>query len=596
MTRLAALLLCSLVAVPSTVFGAPSQADAAYLFALGKILLDEGDYRQAGETLEQVVEQVPDDPYLRVEYASYLLDASDAEAAVAQLDLAGSLAPDDPLILKAIGHLHLQASRERSGSFDAAREAFETLREMAPGDLDVMSTLGRIYLSEKRYADAAEVFRQALTYWPQSRSVHGSLIDALLRLGGGSGVEAEGALEDLLKIAPGAIRARLTLADLRQRRGDEAGAIDVLRETPKRSSGESDLLRQLALALYGMELFPEALYWLDRSLAESETAEPDSQLLFLRALLLTAVERHGEARVALEELVASDPERRDALELLVRHLFSSSQYQDIADLLEPRLQGELDPATAELAMLYTEALRRLNRQEEALSWLPRVAQFDTMRDRALARQAEALLSLARDTEADQVLGELTESGDVEVLMLAAEACQREERYDRSVTYLERVVAVDDEPLQALFWLGAAYERTGRKVEAEGQFRRFLEVQPDSAPALNYLGYMWAENGENLDEAIEMVQRAVALDPDNGAYLDSLGWAYFQVGKYDEARVHLERAAELVGEDAVVLEHLGDLYSAVGERQQAAELYRRVLDLDAENARQVMTKLRRLDTP
>lgn len=595
-TRLAALALCALLAVPSAVSASPSGADAAYLFALSKILLDEGEFQQAGETLKQVVEQVPDDPYLRVEYAGFLLNASDTEAGVRQLEVAASLAPEDPLILKAIGNLHLQASRERAGSFDEARQAFERLRELAPGDLDVMSTLGRIYLSEERYADAVAVFRQALAYWPQSRTLHGSLIDALLRVGGGSSAEAETAIEEFLAVAPGSIRARLTLADLRQRRGDEASAAEVLTTTPPRASAESDLLRQLAVSLYGMEKFPEALYWLDKSLAEAEAEGPDSQLLFLRALLLTAVDRHAEARVVLEDLVESDPERRDALQLLVRHLFGASQYQDVADLLAPRLEGDMDAATAELALLYTEALRQLDRPEDALVWLPRIAQFEGLRVSALARQAEALLSLGRDTEADRVLAELTASGETEVLMLAAEACQREERFERSVSYLERVVAGEDEPLQALFWLGAAYERTGRKNEAESQFRRFLEVQPDSAPALNYLGYMWADDGENLDEAIELVERAVALDPDNGAYIDSLGWAYFKVGKYDEARVNLERAVELVGEDAVVLEHLGDLYEAVGDRQQAVELYRRALRLDAENARQVKTKLRRLDTP
>lgn len=602
-TRLAALApalaLGALTVVPSTVLADSSQAGPAYLFALSKILLDEGEYRQADKALREVIEQVPDDPYLRVEYASFLLDSSATEAAVEQVAVAGRLAPEDPLILKAIGHLHLQASRERDASFPEARTTYEKLRQLTPGDLEVMSTLGRIYLSEKRYVEAIAVFRQALTYWPQSRALHGSLIDALLRVGGGSGGEAETALEDLLAVAPDAIRARLTLADLRQRRGDADGAAAVLRETPRRSSGESELLRQLAVSLYGMEAFPEALYWLDRSLAQAGEESPDSpdgELVFLRALLLTAVDRHAEARSELEALLESDPERRDALELLARHLFTSSQYQGVADLLEPRLEGELDQPRAELAMLYTEALRRLDRQEEALAWLPRVAQFEGLRERALARQAEALLSLARDVEADAVLTELTLSGETEALMLAAEACQREERYDRSVPFLERVLAAEDEPLQALFWLGAAYERTGRKDEAEHQFRKFLEVQPDSAPALNYLGYMWADEGENLDEAIQLVERALELDPDNGAYIDSLGWAYFKVGNYDEARVLLERAVELVGEDPVVLEHLGDLYSAVGERRQAVEFYRRALDLDPENPQQVMTKLRRLDTP
>jgi tetratricopeptide (TPR) repeat protein len=90
---------------------------------------------------------------------------------------------------------------------------------------------------------------------------------------------------------------------------------------------------------------------------------------------------------------------------------------------------------------------------------------------------------------------------------------------------------------------------------------------------------------------------VALDPDNGAYIDSLGWAHYQLGEYDEARRYLERAAGLVPRDATVVEHLGDLYQALGEVERARDLYRRALDLaglDGENAEQLRRKLARLE--
>ena len=118
----------------------------------------------------------------------------------------------------------------------------------------------------------------------------------------------------------------------------------------------------------------------------------------------------------------------------------------------------------------------------------------------------------------------------------------------------------------------------------------LALDGDFAPALNYLGYMWAEQGENLDEALIMVQRAVSLEPNNGAYLDSLGWAYFRIGRYDSAREHLERAADLVGDDAVVFEHLGDLYLASGDPGQAEIAYRKALELGGENRSEVQRKL------
>jgi tetratricopeptide (TPR) repeat protein len=592
-TKLAVWLLACLIALSAPAVRAAGGADAPYLFALSKLLLDEGDYREAEDALRRAVAGAPDDPYLRVDFAGFLLDSGQTEAGIGQLEAAVALAPGDPEILKAIGNLHLRAAREHEASFAAARDVFERLRKMTPGDLDVQSTLGRIYLSEQRYAEAADVFRQGLSYWPQSRALHGSLIDALLRAGAKD--EAEASLVDFLRVAPDSIRARLTLADLRQSRGDREGSAAVLRDTPKQSEGEPELLGQLAVALYDRELFAEALYWLDRSLAESGDDDSAGQLLFLRAMLLTAVNRHEEARAVLTGMLESHPEREDALELLVRHLIAAGDWQGVAKLLEPRLVGDLDSAQSELALLYTEALRRLDRPQEALDWLARLAEDETLRPRALARRAEILLGLDRDAEADETLAALTAGGEAETLMLAAEACQREERYARSVPYLERLTAQQEPPLQAVFWLGAAYERTGQRSRAEDAFQRYLKAEPDSAPALNYLGYMWAEHGENLEEALQLVQRAVALDPDNGAYLDSLGWAYFQLGNYEEARAHLERAVELVGEDAVVLEHLGDLYSALGKTQQAVELYRRALAAAGDNADQVMTKLRQFES-
>jgi len=574
---------------------AQDPGEAPYDYALGKILLEEGEWTAAGESLLRAIEAVPDDPYLRVEYAGFLLNAGEVDAVTEQLDAARELGSSDIYVLKAIGQLQLQAARDDERYFAQARSAFEGLRESAPGDLEAMSTLGRIYLSERRFADAARVFEEALAYHPQARSLHGSLIDALLRAG--ETTQAERAIEGFLAVAPDSIRARMTLADLRQKRDDAAGAAEVLGATPHESVGDSAMYRDLAGALYDFGLYPEALFWLDRSLQVLEPGVVEEpQALFLRSLLLTSEGRDDEARADLERLVDIAPERLDALKFLVRHLFNIGEWQAAADRLEPRLDGDLDLPKAELAMLYARALRNLDRQEESLDWLARAAGKAELRDRALAQQAETLLGLERDEEADLVLAELVDRGGQEALLMAAEACQREERYARSVPLLEQVVAEDEGQLQALFWLGAAYERTGRPHEAESQFRRFLEQQPDSAPALNYLGYMWADNGTNLSEALEFVERAVALDPDNGAYVDSLGWAHYRLGNFEEAREHLERAAGLVGDDAVVLEHLADVYSELGQREEAVGLYRRALALGGENASSVEAKLQQLGSP
>src|SRR5690606_37184533 len=111
----------------------------------------------------------------------------------------------------------------------------------------------------------------------------------------------------------------------------------------------------------------------------------------------------------------------------------------------------------------------------------------------------------------------------------------------------------------MFALASAYEENRRYDRAERTFRELIAANDAHAPALNYLGYMLAERGRKLEEALSFIERALAIDENNPAYLDSLGWAYFRLGRFDEAREPLERAAKALPNVSVINDHLGDLY-------------------------------------
>ena len=143
-----------------------------------------------------------------------------------------------------------------------------------------------------------------------------------------------------------------------------------------------------------------------------------------------------------------------------------------------------------------------------------------------------------------------------------------------------------------FDLAACRERLGDIDGAEAAVRDVLGREPDNATALNFLGYLWADHNRRLAEAVDLIARALAQDPDNGAYIDSLGWAYYRLGRLPEARVELERAVRLTHGDAVVLEHLGDVYNNMHLNDLAREQYRMSLAGDPQNAR-VKAKLEAL---
>jgi tetratricopeptide (TPR) repeat protein len=145
----------------------------------------------------------------------------------------------------------------------------------------------------------------------------------------------------------------------------------------------------------------------------------------------------------------------------------------------------------------------------------------------------------------------------------------------------RKKAPDD--LHVLFSLAAIYEQTRQFDRAEKAFRDLIAADPSHAAGLNYLGYMLAERGRKLDEAITLINRALQLDEDNPSYLDSLGWAYFKQAKYTEAVSPLERAASASPESAVIQEHLGDVYVKLKRYRDAEGAFSRALNADPDDA-------------
>jgi tetratricopeptide (TPR) repeat protein len=134
-----------------------------------------------------------------------------------------------------------------------------------------------------------------------------------------------------------------------------------------------------------------------------------------------------------------------------------------------------------------------------------------------------------------------------------------------------------------FELGAVYDKQKKPVEAEAAFRQVLAADPEHAPALNYLGYMLAERGEKLDESVDLVKRALKMDPENGAYLDSLGWAYYKAGKFDLAIEPLQRAADQLQRNSVIQDHYGDVLLKLDRVEDAIAAWNRALSGDGESS-------------
>jgi tetratricopeptide (TPR) repeat protein len=191
---------------------------------------------------------------------------------------------------------------------------------------------------------------------------------------------------------------------------------------------------------------------------------------------------------------------------------------------------------------------------------------------ALLTHASVLADMGKvDEAAAEVKARLGDQNDFQTQLALAQLYEKGKRWaemGKALDEMEKLATSNEEKETVHFSRGAMYERMKKYDGAEAEFRKVLELHPDSASALNYLGYMLADRGVKLEEASQMIRKALDQEPDNGAYLDSMGWVYYQLGKLSEAEGMLVRAVERTGEDATVHEHLGDVYFKLGKTKEA----------------------------
>ncbi len=323
-------------------------------------------------------------------------------------------------------------------------------------------------------------------------------------------------------------RAVMSYAAFKLRQGDKAGAIALLKEAEELLNGR--------LAITELRENIEAGKKMKRLV---ETAQQGAaEMLYA---LGTAVNRGGAEAVAKLYLQISLPLRpgHDATLYQLGDISAKLRQPDKAIDFYARVP-ENSPYRRDAEMQRALNLADNGRTEEAIAQLKTLLE----RDRTDIR---TYLALGGVYAQDKNFAEAAKIYDA-----AVEQIRKPERKDWPVFYQR----------------GIAYERLKQWDKAEPNFRKALELYPDQPQVLNYLGYSWVDRNENLHEALEMIKKAVELRPQDGYIVDSLGWAYYQLGRYDEAVVELEKAVKLRPEDPTINDHLGDAYWRTGRLRDA----------------------------
>ncbi|MFN3889084.1 MAG: tetratricopeptide repeat protein [Beijerinckiaceae bacterium] len=263
------------------------------------------------------------------------------------------------------------------------------------------------------------------------------------------------------------------------------------------------------------------------------------------------------------------------------------QGDELASIIYLRLALHLAPNHGLAIVSLGDLYERIKQGERAIEVYESMPAASPLRSTAELQIGLVLETLERNEEAQAHLEALVarDPGDPDALLALANLQRSRKLFAEAAETYTRALALTEKngrgDWTTYYFRGVSYERSKRWPQAEADFKRALELYPDQPLVLNYLGYSWVDQGVNLEEAFRMLRKAVDLRPEDGYIVDSLGWAYYKLGKYEDAVRELERAIELKPSDPVINDHLGDAYWKVGRRLEARFQWNHARDLNPE---------------
>lgn len=415
------------------------------------------------------------------------------------------------------------------------------------------AALGFTYEQQKDYKKAVEAYRKATDLDHDNLDAIRGLAQNLLNDG-----QTDAALEQFNLIAadnPEDAQTLIRIAEILRKNGKYKEALDNLTKAQTLVPDSIEVSYNIALVHAALGQYKEAASGLEDLLKKNERADGDysssdrsNRALFLERLgsIYRDASKTAEAEAAFRKMIPLGDE------------FALRGYQELIDTY--REEKEWGKATA----IAREGVAKLP-NERGLKLVLASQLADTGQPEDALKTAQSML---KGNEEDR-----------EVYIAIAQMNSRLRRWndaDAALDKAEGLTTKSDDKLNLNFIRGSFYERQKKFEKAEQMFQLVLKDDPRNASALNYLGYMLADRGVRLDEALGYIRKAVELEPANGAFLDSLGWVYFKQGKFDLAEAQLTKAQEQMSTDPTIHEHLGDLYQKTGRLKEAAAQWERSL--------------------
>jgi len=504
--------------------GPGEQGLPTYYFLLGRYLEGEGKIDEAAAALRRAVALDPKSAEPRAELAALYARADRPVEAVAAAEDAVKVDPRNKEANRILGSMLASFAAQRQAvkpgdDVSAYGARAMAALEIARGDGtgDLSIDLGLARLYLDRDRAGDAIPLLRRIVSEQPQFAEGSILLAEAQEEAGSPEAAIETLSILLEDQPQSFRARVQIAELYDRQRQWTEAAQAWAAVQKLNARNTEVMARRASSLMNGGRPADARDVLREAL---KITPNDVRMSFMLAQAQRDAGDLEGAEATARALKAAHPDDARTTYLLAQMLESRGRHQEIVDLMKPEI----------------ERLRAARAKPGQVALL-------------LGTQGLALLQL--------------------------------KRYDEAIAVYREAIAAAPDDTAVMFQFGAALDRAGKRPDAQKVFRDLIAKDPLDANALNYLGYMLAEQGTALDEAVTLIQRALKIDPENPSYLDSLGWAYFQQGKLALADPPLSAAAGRLPTNSVIQEHLGDLRLKQDRRAEAVEAWQRALAGDGD---------------
>jgi tetratricopeptide (TPR) repeat protein len=523
-----------------------------YLRSLGDMQAGNGSdsvLKLAIEQYEQIVKLEPDsmDDHLLLGRL-YRLN-NDLQKAEAEFKTAVKLQPDSEEAVTTLAYLYNEL-----GDTGRAAEVLSSVPKNGRS-AKLYSALGYTYEQQKQYKNAIDSYRHAIELDRDNLDAIRGLAENLLSDG-----QTDAALEQYKVIAdanPEDAQTYVRIAEIYRKQGKFDLALENLKKAATMVPDSIEVPYNIASIYQGEGRYDEAIPIMRDLLKKTEKADGNysgsaksNRAVFLErlGLIYRDAGNYQSANETFRQMVAlgGDDNVERAYQQIIDTWREAKEWQKATDVAKEAVQKL--PSSRDLKMVLAAQQADMGKVDEAL------------------KDVHALLKGNPD--------------DRQVYITLAQMNTRLRRFgdaEQDLDKAEQLATKDDDKEYVWFLRGSTFEREKRYADAEVQFKKVLASDPEHASALNYLGYMLADQNLELDAALGYIRKAVDLDPANGAYLDSLGWVYFRLGKYDLAEENLLKASQKINTDPTVHDHLGDLYQKTGRLKMAVTNWDRALN-------------------